>query len=74
MYICTVFRKRHAYLSNTEALCLLAHWKPEKFLNRAQGSMMVRAYSVGCLYHSSSKVFSGPPMEEWTYSTTLHYV
>ena len=32
---------------------------------------MVRANSVDCITIRTTKVFSGPPMEEWTYSATL---
>ena len=32
---------------------------------------MVRAYSVGCFTIRATRVFSGPPMEEWAYSATL---
>ncbi len=30
-----------------------------------QESVMVRAYSVGCITIHTTRVFSGPPMEEW---------
>jgi len=44
----SVYSKRYA---------LLANWKPEKFLNVVQESIMVRAYSVDCYYHSCDKGF-----------------
>ena len=46
------------HIDKSKRYALLAQMKPEKFQFVAQESVAVRAYSVGCLYHSVQQGFS----------------
>ncbi|MBO5614075.1 MAG: hypothetical protein J5905_06175 [Prevotella sp.] len=61
-----VVLKYHKTYGKMKRYALLAHWKPEKFLIERKRVWRFTFIAWTVYTIRAQKVFSGPPMEEWT--------